>query len=153
MDAETGTGMTSMEADWATQMSAPQRHGPSRVGVPMQPVRLRLSPTMVRRVAEAARENGWTDSTWMRCAIAHRLASRGEDQLQVVRRYGGGGPDAAAMTALRLQLHQLGGLLTQVAKVARTDGEAARHADAEATLADVRAAIATVAAWQAERIP
>ena len=153
MDADPGPGHDDLEADRAAQMSALRRHGPSRVGLPMQPVRLRLPPGMVRRVTEAAREEGWTDSTWMRCAIAHRLASRGEDQLQVVRRYGGGGPDAAAMTALRLQLHQLGGLLTQVAKVARTDGEAARHADAEATLADVRAAIATVAAWQAERIP
>ena len=153
MDAEVGSCMDGREDDWAVQVAVPQRRGPSQKGVPMKPVRLRLTPDMIQRVADAAREKGWTDSTWMRCAIAHRLATTDEDQVQVVLRYGGGGPDAAALMALRMQLHELGGLLVQVAKVARVDGHIARHADAEATLADVRATIATVAAWQAERTP
>ena len=68
--------------------------------------------------------------------------------LQPVRRYGGNNPDAQALTALRMQLHQLGGLLVQAAKVSRQGGDAALHGDAERTLVDVRAAIQTVAAWQ-----
>ena len=138
--------------DWAEHIAAGKprkRQGPSGTGVPMTPVRFRLTPGMLEQVKAAAKAKGWTDSTWMRCAIAHRLSMTDEDHMQIVRRYGGNGPDAAAMTALRLQFHQLGGLLTQVAKVSRKDGDSACHANAERTLAEVREAIATVAGWQA----
>ncbi len=50
-----------------------------------------------------------------------------------------------------MQLHELGGLLVQVSKASRLSGESHRHADAEDTLAQVREAISTVAAWQDER--
>jgi hypothetical protein len=50
-----------------------------------------------------------------------------------------------------MQLHELGGLLVQVSKASRLSGESHRHADAEATLAQVREAISTIAAWQDER--
>ena len=147
MDVNPGPVEDDFEADWAAQIAAPKRHGPSRVGVPMKPVRLRLSPTMVERVTEAARKKGWSDSTYMRCAIAHWLATTADDQVQVVRRYGGGGPDIAALTALRLQLRQTGGLITQGAKEARLAG-IPTHPDLEDALAQVRQAITVITGWQ-----
>lgn len=103
---------------------------------------------MAAGIDAAAATAGLTGASWVRGVLADRLRMDGAADRQPVRRYGGGGPDAAAMTALRLQLHETGGLLVQVAKVARLEGEAARHADAEAALADVREAVSIVAAWQ-----
>lgn len=129
-----------------------RRSGPSRIGPPLAaPVPIRLSPDMRTAADEAARVRGLSLGAWVRGVLAERLAMTDPEHVQPVRAYGGGGPDVAALTALRMQLHELGGLLTQVAKVARREGEAARHADAEATLSEVRAAIAIVAAWQDER--
>ncbi len=131
---------------------SPRRHGPSRTGEPLAPMRLRVTPTMAAGIDAAALAAGQTGAAWVRGVLADRLALDGQADRQPVRRYGGGGPDAASLTALRLQLHETGGLLTQVAKVARQEGQAARHAVAEAALADVREAVSIVAAWQAERM-
>ena len=123
----------------------------SSQSLPMQPIRLRVSPTMADAIKAQSMKTELSESAWMRAVIGQHLNLTDPDDLQPVRRYGGGGPDAAALTALRMQLHQLGGLLTQVAKVARLDGNSARHADAEGTLADVREAIRVIAAWQEAR--
>lgn len=129
----------------------PRRQGPSRVGERLAPLRLRVSRNMAVNIDAAALSAGQTGAAWVRAVVADRLGMEDAADRQPVRRYGGGGPDAAALTALRLQLHETGGLLTQVAKVARLAGEAARHADAEAALADVKEAISIVSVWQAER--
>ena len=110
--------------------------------------RFRMSTDMVESVNKAAASAGLTAPAWLRGVVADRLDMTDPADLQPVRRYGGGSPDAQALTALRMQLHGLGGLLVQTAKVSRLDGDAALHADAERTLAHVRAAIQTVAAWQ-----
>lgn len=128
-----------------------RRPGPSRTGAPLAPIRLRVSRDMADRIAQEAQAAGLTGGAWVRGVLADRLAMDDPADRQPVRAYGGGGPDAAALTALRMQLHETGGLLTQVAKVARRDGHAARHADAEATLAAIREAIAIIAEWQKER--
>lgn len=138
-------------SDAAPAPRPPRRQGPSRVGEPLAPLRLRVTRRMAEGIDAAAAAAGQTGAAWVRAALADRLGLEGQADRQPVRRYGGGGPDAAAMTALRLQLHETGGLLVQVAKVARIEGHAARHADAEAALADVREAVSIVAAWQAER--
>jgi hypothetical protein len=127
------------------------RSGPSRVGAVMDvPLRLRVTRDTADAIVAAAAAAGETDASWVRGAIA-RVLDRGAADRQRVARYGGGGPDAAAMTALRMQLHELGGLLTQGAKQARVAGLVHIHADAEATLAAIREAITTVASWQRER--
>lgn len=126
-----------------------RRQGPSRTGNRMRPIRLRMSPAMVEAMASHARSTGMTDGAYMRALVGRDLDLVDPADLQPVRRYGGGSPDAQALTALRLQLHQLGGLLVQTAKVSRKEGDVPLHADAEQTLADVRDAIATVATWQA----
>lgn len=114
----------------------------------MQPIRLRVSPTMADAIKAQSVKTGLSESAWMRAVIGKHLNLSEPADLQPVRRYGGGGPDAAALTALRMQLHQLGGLLTQNAKAARLAGHATEHAATEEVLADVREAIATIAAWQ-----
>ena len=121
---------------------------PSRA---MRPIRLRVSPTMADAIKTESIKTGLSESAWMRSAIAQYLDMTDPADLQPVRAYGSVGPDAAAMNALRMQLHELGGLLTQVAKVSRLIGDSSLHANAEATLADVREAIATVAGWQEEK--
>lgn len=125
-----------------------KRAGPSRTGDRLRPVRLRMSAAMAARMAERAKAIGLTDGAYVRALVGRDLDMAEPADLQPVRRYGGGGPDAQALTALRLQLHMLGGLLVQAAKVSRKEGDAVLHSDAEQTLADVRAAIQTVAAWQ-----
>lgn len=130
----------------------PRRAGPSRAGAPLgPPVPVRMSRPMRDAAAAAARSRDLTLGAWVRSVLAERLDMTGPEHTQPVETYGGGGPDAAALHALRMQLHELGGLLVQVAKVARHDGQAARHADAERTLSEVREAIGTVARWQKER--
>ena len=127
----------------------PRRAGPSRVGVPMLPgLPVRMPPALHAAVSEAARIEGVTSAAWVRSVLADRLSLDDVDDRQPVQAYGGAGPDLAALTALRMQLHELGGLLVQVAKVSRQEGQVARHAEAEATLADVREAIGMVAMWQ-----
>jgi hypothetical protein len=101
--------------------------------------------------SEMAKTQGLTLGAWVRGILATHLDLTDPEHTQPVRRYCGGGPDAAALHALRMQLHELGGLLVQVSKSARLDGSASRHADAEETLAQVREAISTIAAWQDER--
>lgn len=103
---------------------------------------------MVEAVDRAAASAGLTAPAWMRATVADRLDMSDPADRQPVRRYGGGGPDVHALAALRMQLHMLGGLLVQTAKVSRLAGDPTLHADAEQTLADVRAAIAAVSAWQ-----
>ena len=131
--------------------SRTRRQGPSRAGEPLAPIRLRVSQAMAGRIDDEAARARLTGGAWVRGVLADRLAMDTAADRQPVARYGGGDPDAAALTALRMQLHELGGLLVQVAKVARLDGEAARHADAELTLAEVREAVGIVAQWQQER--
>lgn len=127
----------------------PRRAGPSRAGVPMLPgMPVRMPPGLHAAVTEAARTKGVTIAAWVRGVLADRLSLDEMDDRQPVQAYGGAGPDLAALTALRMQLHELGGLLVQVAKVSRQEGHAAQHADAEATLADVRETIGMVAIWQ-----
>ena len=118
------------------------------MGERLRPVRLRMSAAMAARMDERARAAGLTGGAYVRALIGRDLSMDDPADLQSVRRYGGGSPDAQALSALRMQLHMLGGLLVQTAKVSRLDGDAALHADAEQTLAQVRAAIATVSAWQ-----
>jgi len=129
----------------------PRRNGPSRAGTHMARPRFRMSSDMVKAVGKAAASEGLTAPAWLRGVVADRLDMPDPADRQPVARYGGDGPDAAAMTALRMQLHELGGLLAQVAKVARKEGMAERHADTEQTLAHVRGAIGIVAGWQATR--
>lgn len=128
----------------------PRRSGPSRAGTRMARPRFRMSRSMVKAISEAAASVGMTAPAWLRGVVADRLNMTDLADLQPVARYDGT-PDGNAMQALRMQLHQTGGLLTQVAKVARKEGEAARHADAESALADVKAAIKVLAGWQSER--
>ena len=56
-----------------------------------------------------------------------------------------------ALTALRLQLRQTGGLITQGAKEARLAG-IPTHPDLEAALADIKHAIAVIQEWQDARV-
>lgn len=107
---------------------------------------------MVEAINAAAASAGLTAPAWLRGLIAERLDMSDLADRQPVARYGGNGPDTAAISALRMQLHELGGLLVQVAKVARKEGMAERHADTEQTLAQVREAIGSVAAWQAGKV-
>ena len=129
-------------------MTIPRRSGPSRAGERLRPVRLRMSAAMAARMDERARAAGLTGGAYVRALIGRDLSMDDPADLQPVRRYSGGSPDAQAMSALRMQLHMLGGLLVQTAKVSRLDGDVALRADAEQTLAQVRTAIATVSAWQ-----
>ena len=138
--------------DAATAPRPARRQGPSRAGEPLAPLRLRVSRTMASGIDAAAANAGLTGAAWVRAVLADRLGIDDLADRQPVRAYGGAGPDAAALTALRLQLHQTGGLLTQVAKVARQEGQVTLHADAEAAIADIKEAAAIVAAWQAERM-
>lgn len=115
------------------------------------PIPIRLSIRTHDSVTDAAIRADLTISSYVRSIIGQHLHLTDPEDLQPVRRYGGGAPDLAALTALRMQLHQLGGLLTQVAKVSRTEGNASLHADAEGTLAEIREAIAIIAVWQEER--
>lgn len=126
----------------------PRRSGPSRTGGRLRPIRLRISAAMAARMDERAKAAGITGGAYVRALIGRDLSMDDPADLQPVRRYGGGSPDAQALLALRMQLHMLGGLLVQTAKVSRLDGDAALHANAEQTLAQVREAIATVSAWQ-----
>ena len=125
-----------------------RRNGPSRAGDRLRPVRLRMSATMAQRMGEKAKAAGLTDGAYIRALVGRELDINDLADLQPVRRYGGGSPDTQALSALRMQLHVLGGLLVQTAKVSRLAGDAMTHANAERTLADVRAAIQTVASWQ-----
>ena len=139
-------------AAWPTEngklSGTSRRAGPSRTGERLRPVRLRMSAAMAARMAERAKTTGLTDSAYVRAVVGRDLSMDDPADLQPVRRYGGGSPDAQALSALRMQLHMLGGLLVQTAKVSRLGGDMALHADAEQTLARVREAIATVSAWQ-----
>ena len=128
----------------------PRRHGPSRAGEPLAPLRLRVTPTMAGGIDAAAMAAGVTGASWVRGVLADRLGMDALDDRQPVRRYGGGSPDAMALTALRLQLRQTGGLITQGAKEARLAG-IPTHPDLEDALAQVREAIGIITAWQAER--
>ncbi len=116
----------------------------------MEPLRLRVSPAMQDGIGRAAGAVGLSGAAWVRACLADRLSLENPADRQPVRAYGGGGADAAALTALRLQLRQACGLLTQGAKAARLAG-IPTHPDLEAALADMHAATATVAAWQRER--
>lgn len=106
---------------------------------------------MADAIKAQSMKTGLSESAWMRAVLGQHLFLTDPDDLQPVQRYGGGGPDAAALTALRMQLHQLGGLLTQNAKAARLAGHATEHATTEEVLADVREAIGTIATWQRHR--
>lgn len=135
----------------ATLAQRPRRSGPSRIGEAMEvPLRLRVTRATADAIAVAAAVAGETDASWLRGVIARAL-ELGDENRQRVFRYGGAGPDRAALTALRMQLHELGGLLIQGARQARIAGLVHVHADTEATLAAVREAVATVATWQRER--
>ena len=125
--------------------SRTRRHCPSRAGQPLVPLRLRVSPTMATGIDAAASAAGLTGAAWVRAVLADRLPLDDLAHRQPVRAYGGGGPDAAALTALRLQLRQTGGLITQGAKEARLAG-IATHPDLELALADIKHAIAVIAA-------
>jgi hypothetical protein len=114
------------------------------------PLRLRVTRETADAIAAAATAAVETDASWIRGTIARAL-DLGAEHRQRVARYGGG-PDAEAMTALRMQLHGLGGLLTQVAKTSRIEGATSLHAEAEVTLAEIQRAIAIVAEWQAARL-
>ena len=124
------------------------RNGPCRIGIRMERPRFRMSGDMIRAINAAALSSGLTAPAWLRQVVADRLAMSDPADIQPVQSYGGAGPHAAALTALRMQLHELGGLLIQLAKVSRLDGKAEHHADAEHTLAEIRQAIAQVAVWQ-----
>ena len=126
------------------------RSGPSRAGARLRPVRLRMSAAMAARMGERARAAGLTGGAYVRALIGRDLSLDDPADLQPVRRYGGGNPDAAAMTALRLQLRQTGGLITQGAKEARLAG-IPTHRDLELALADIKHAIAVITSWQDDR--
>lgn len=129
-----------------------RRPGPSPIGSPLgYPVPLRMSPDMRDAADTAAKAQGLTLGAWVRSVLSEKLDLTDPEHVQPVRRYGGGGPEAAALHALRMQLHELGGLLVQVSKTSRLEGLAARHADAEETLAQVREAIGIISTWQDER--
>ena len=113
--------------------------------------RFRMTATMLQTIDAAARVADLTSPAWVRQVIADRLGMTDPTDLHPIQRYGGTGPDAAALMALRLQLNQLGGLLTQLAKVSRKNGDTALHADAEGTLAEVRDSIGIISKWQEER--
>ena len=127
-----------------------RRHGPSRAGTPMVRPHYRMSSDMVGAIDAAAAEAGLTAPAWLRAVVADRLGMDSPADRQPVRAYGGGSPDAAALTALRLQLRQTGGLITQGAKEARLAG-IPTHPDLEAALADIQHVIGIIAAWQADR--
>lgn len=116
----------------------------------MQRTRWRISNALAERVNAAALTAGLTGAAWVRALLADRLALDGLADRQPVRTYGGGGPDAVALTALRLQLRQTGGLITQGAKEARLAG-IPTHPDLEAALADIKHAIAVIQEWQDAR--
>ena len=67
-------------------------------------MRLRVSRTMAASIDAAALTAGLTGAAWVRGALADRLGMKDAADRQPVRTYGGGGPEAAALTALRLQL-------------------------------------------------
>lgn len=128
----------------------PRRHGPSRAGSPMVRPHYRMSIDMAEAIDAAAAREGLTAPAWLRAVVGDRLGMEDAADRQPVRAYGGGGPDAAALTALRLQLRQTGGLITQGAKEARLAG-IPTHPDLEDALAQVREAIAVITAWQRMR--
>ena len=105
---------------------------------------------MAIAIDAAAALDGLTSAAWVRAVLADRLGMDGQADRQPVRAYGGGGPNAAALTALRLQLRQTGGLVTQGAKEARLAG-IPTHPDLEAALADIKHAIAVIQGWQDAR--
>ena len=129
----------------------PRRGGPSRAGSPMKRPHFRMSAAMAEAIGATAAREGLTAPAWVRAVVADRLEMPDQADRQPVARYGGKPPDARGVVALRLQLRQLGGLLTQVAKVSRKDGYAATHAHAEETLARIRDAIAVIGTWEAEK--
>lgn len=120
------------------------RQGPSRTGNPLAPFRFRVSSDMAERIKAESRHDGLTESAWVRCVLADRLAMDDPADRQPVRRYGGLSADARELMALRMQLHQLGGLLVQTAKASRLAGQTEQHADLEATLVEIRNAIAVI---------
>lgn len=125
-----------------------RRDGPSRIGAPMSvPLRVRVTRRMVEAITEAAAAAGESDGSWIRGLLARELKLDAEDR-QPVRRYGGLPEDAATLQALRMQLHELGGLLVQGARSTREAGRIDAHADFEETLAEIRAAVAVVKTWQ-----
>lgn len=124
-----------------------RRSGPSRAGEPMTRPRFRMSRDMVEAIDQAAAATQLTAPAWLRQVVADRLAMSDPADLQPVQRYGGS-PDSNALHALRMQLHETGGLLTQVAKVARREGSPELRADAEAALAELRVAVSIIAEWQ-----
>jgi hypothetical protein len=115
----------------------------------MQRARFRMSAAMVDAIDAAAAQARLTAPAWVRFIVADHLDMPDSADRQPVERYGGKSPEARELVALRLQLRQLGGLVTQVAKVSRKDGHAAAHADAEETLARIRDAIAVIGTWEA----
>lgn len=128
----------------------PRRHGPSRGGTPMVRPHYRMSAAMAVAIGAAAAREGLTAPAWLRAVVGDRLGMDDTADRQPVRAYGGGGPDAAAMTALRLQLRQTGGLITQGAKEARLAG-IPTHPDLELALADIKHAITVIQGWQHAR--
>ena len=126
------------------------RRGPSRAGLPMVRPHYRMSLDMAYAIDAAAAREGLTAPAWVRAVVADRLGIDSSADRQPVRRYGGSGPDSAALTALRLQLRKTGGLITQGAKEARLAG-IPTHPDLELALADIKHAIAVIAAWQDDR--
>ena len=131
----------------ATASRPSRRQGPSRVGEPLAPMRLRVSRTMAATIDASALNAGLTGAAWVRGVLADRLGMEDAADRQPVRAYGGGGPDVAALTALRLQLRQTGGLITQGAKEARLAG-IPTHPDLEDALAQVRQALTVIMGWQ-----
>jgi hypothetical protein len=125
-----------------------RRSGPSRVGSPLAvPLRVRVSRETATAIAAAAAAVEESDGSWIRGILAQELKLDAADR-QPVRRYGGLPEDAAALQALRLKLHELGGLLVQGASSTREAGRIDAHGDFEKTLAEIRAAIAVVKTWQ-----
>lgn len=124
-----------------------RRGGPSQTGEPLYPLRLRVTRGMAAGIDAAAMAVGLTGAAWVRGVVADRLDMDDPADRQPVRRYSGGGPDAAALTALRLQLRQTGGLITQGAKESRLAG-IPTHPDLEMALADIKHALAVITEWQ-----
>ena len=124
-----------------------RRQGPSQAGERMERQRFRMSDAMAYAISTAAKDAGLTAPAWLRGLVADRLGMSSPADRQPVQAYGGGGPDAAALTALRLQLRQTGGLITQGAKEARLAG-IPTHPDLEDALAQVRQALTLLMGWQ-----
>lgn len=130
----------------------PRRNGPSRVGMPLLPLRLRVTRMMAEKIDIAAAAAGLTGAAWLRAIVADRLTMNSQADRQPVARYNVNSPDLAALTALRLQLRQTGGLITHGAKAARLAG-IPTHPNLETALADIKHAITVISEWKHNLMP